>query len=298
MDIFSKSNNAYYDKIEKEILNDFPEFKNLIEMRYFGKDADSPLLAAEAHLSSQNSSYINSQYFYVGESFSFLHFTSIKVLLSILNSQTIRLRTLNGMNDVNEINYAARIFNIDKTNIELLQKEIFSLSLVKYVSSDKEIINNTNNLDLWRFYGLNGEGVAIKFKIINDPRIWNSFHLSSIFYGEKEVERLKILQERINVFNSNNQKIYIHLPNIFSFHKSSHFKNEDEIRLIYSTFYNFRENKHYKTKTISDASNLSLPTPPVKINNTENYFLSIPLSKRNNTNLENSIFCFSPKIEI
>jgi hypothetical protein len=296
MNEFSKSNIEYFAKLEKEIWVDFPEFKDLIRMRYFGKNTNLPLLSAEGQLTDQNFFYKSTKYYYKENDSSFLHFTSLKSLLSILSNQSIRLRTLNGMNDVNEINYAAKLFGIAGKQLEFLQKEIFSFSLIQYTSTDKEIVNNTNNLDLWRFYGLNGDGVAIKFKLLNNPDNWESFHMSQIYYGEVGIERLKQLQERIDKFNTNNPKIYIHLPNIFSFHKSNHFRNEDEVRLIYSTFFDFMTNTHQIPYSISDKTKLSLPDLPEKIKDSENYSITIPLFKKNNSALENRFFAFAPKL--
>jgi hypothetical protein len=298
MDTFTNSQIEYYKKLADELLADFPDFKNLINMRYFGKDVDSPLLSAEGHLSDKNSLYQNSQYCYKDTDLSFLHFTNFKALLSILNSQSIRFKTLNGMNDINEINYAAKLFGFSGKPLEFLQKEIFSFSLVRYLSTDKEIENNTNNLDLWRFYGESGDGVAIKFKLLNNPNKWESFHMSPIYYGEKGTERLIEFQKKMDDFNSKNQNFYIHLPNIFSFHKSNHFKNEDEVRLLNSTRYDFRKHIHQIPKTISDLTNQTLPNPPIKIDNSENYFTTVPLSKKMNSSLENRFFAFAPQFEI
>jgi hypothetical protein len=297
MDKFSESNIKYNQDLYKEIFYDLPELWPLINTRYFGKDIESPLIQAEGILTEQNAAYAKSRYYYNGE-LSFLHFTSFKSLLSVINSQSLRLKTLNGMNDINEITYAAKFFELDRKHIEILQKEIFSFSLVTHHSSDSEIGDNTNNLDLWRFYGLDGDGVAINFKIINDPSDWISYHLSGIHYGEDGVAPLKVLHERIRAFNLKYPTIYIHLPNIFSFHKSNHFKNEDEVRLIYSTMYDFTNREHKQSLTFQNSSKAIYPELPTKIGNTEHYVSSIPLYNKTNYSLAEPFFKRAPKIVI
>ncbi len=56
-DEFSKSISNYWEQLEREVFSEFPEFRNLVSMRYFGKDNNSPLLGAEAQLNKENVIY-------------------------------------------------------------------------------------------------------------------------------------------------------------------------------------------------------------------------------------------------
>jgi hypothetical protein len=298
MDVFSDSQEEYFNRLEMEVLNYFPEYKQLISMRYLGSGEGMPLNSSQALLLGENLLYQNTEYSYKEIDNSFLHFTDYDSLLSILKTQTVRFKTLNGMNDLNEIIYAAKLFKNYNLNFESMRKEIFSFSLVRYLSSNEEIKKNSNNLDLWRFYGRNGEGVSIKLKIVNDPLFWDSFHLCPIFYGESHLANLKNLQSKIVEFNSNNPAFYLHLPKIFSYHKSSHFKNEDEVRLIYTTHFDSMLNKHSFPISISDISKKELPLPLNKLDDSDVYYATIPLAKKNCSELENRYFEFAPKIVI
>ncbi|HRP59657.1 MAG TPA: DUF2971 domain-containing protein, partial [Vicingus sp.] len=160
-----------------------------------------------------------------------------------------------------------------------------------------ELQFNTNNLDLWRFYGLNGDGVAIKFKILNNPLTWKSFHMSSILYGEKKAEKLKALKKRIDFLNSKYPQLHVRLTNMFSFHKSSHFRNEDEVRLIFSTYLNKNNEYSFISYHSQDKKN-TLPNQPIKISNSESYFITIPLTGKENSQLKNSFFNTSPQLMI
>src|SRR5688572_4527890 len=65
----------------------------------------------ESHLSRYNGAYRESDYFYQG-SRTFLHFTKIQFLFSILNAQAFRLYDLNSSTDTSEYEYAASILKI------------------------------------------------------------------------------------------------------------------------------------------------------------------------------------------
>jgi hypothetical protein len=95
----------------------------------------------------------------------FLHYTSIKNLISILRSQSVRLYDFNNFNDPLEFVYANKYF-LSKERIELELKEfksqLFGLSLCEYNED-----NITNNINLWRLYADNGNGVCIVFELSN-----------------------------------------------------------------------------------------------------------------------------------
>ena len=239
--VFDDSLKEYNKALEDDFFNEFPYLKPFLNFYYYGESDVKPLTYAEGRLRRENKLYRSTNYFYQNKNnpdHKFLHFTSLSSLLAILHSQAIRLQSLNKMNDPNEINFAADLFQLKTDFVENHKKSVLSLSLCEYQSNDPEIALNINNLDLWRFYGLDGNGIAIKLKIINDPLLWDSYHMASIQYGKDSLIFWSNIKAKLNGFKSKYPELYIHFIKLFCFHKNIHYKNEQEVRLIFAADYN------------------------------------------------------------
>jgi hypothetical protein len=286
----------YEAALKDEFFSKFPELREFLEMRYAGNNAQE-ITSSEAALSNENKKYANSNYYYkVADNLNmeFIHFTSLKGLLSILQTNSIRLSSLNGMNDPNEIAFASEIFE-DMTSeyIERQKKATLSFSFCEFNSFDKEIETNANNLDLWRFYGNNGEGVAIKFKIINEQKNWIAYHLSQIKYGKSSLDYWESVSDSLNEFNKKYPKFYINLARLLCFHKSTYYKNEQEVRLVFGAHYN-------KSSQLLDYSRAGWNDEiyPKVEKKGDNFYSYLPLTSNKKTNGQKTYFERAPEISI
>lgn len=186
----------------------------------------------EAHLSRYNGDYVDSDYFHKGDK-TFLHFTKIQFLISILNARAFRFYDLNSSTDSSEYEYAAHILNIRKDEIELLKTNVFTFSFCP--------ASELTNDHVWRHYGSDYQGVAIIFEIVNDPEKWRNFHMSQVYYTVPDAfkEYSTRLEELIN---RKSISARIDLSRLLAFHKHSKFENEKEIRMLtYNPFDGFHE---------------------------------------------------------
>jgi len=163
----------------------------------------------------------------------FIHYTTLRAFCEILNSGEIRLFDLNNMNDPFEFDYLLNKETLQFNNkeIDFFKKRLFITSLCKY---DDETGDDFN---LWRFYGDNGSGIAVVFKLINPNENWRNYLISNVIYGninsesEKLVKAIKILKEYID---KGLERIPQLLGLLLVHHKNEIWKIENECRL--STF--------------------------------------------------------------
>lgn len=159
---------------------------------------------------------------------SFIHFTNVRSLFSILNEGFVRMYDLNNANDKRELYYASKFGKVD---IERFKSHYYTLSMC-----DKNIHNSDNCLDIWRFYGDNGAGVGIELEIKNLNKNLNSgFHLSRVLY-DINIETAEKFKEAHSDFNSNNNceiDVSAILTHISNYYKSLLFKTENEVRLVH-----------------------------------------------------------------
>jgi hypothetical protein len=294
--VFDESLPKYKKALEDVFFKEFPHLKPFLEIYYYGNNDNEPLTHAEGRPGAENHLYKATDYFYEKQSnfnYEFIHFTSLKSLLAILHSQVIRLQSLNKMNDPNEINFAADLFQLKPEFIENEKKAILSLSLCEYQSKDPEIAFNTNNLDLWRFYGEDGNGVAIKLKIINHPLHWDSYHMAPIQYGKDSLKEWIKIKTKLDDFKLKYPELYIHFIKLFCFHKNIHYKNEQEVRLIFAAHYD--RNKDDLSYSTSSYMNEVCP----KIIRKDKYYTNeLLLVTTNLTQAQKSYSVKSPQIII
>lgn len=208
-----------------------------------------------------------------------MHYTSIKNLISILRSQSVRLYDFNNFNDSLEFVYANKYF-LSKERIELELKEfksqLFGLSLCEYNED-----NITNNINLWRLYADNGNGVCIVFELVNE----NINEIYGYTFGkikycqigvnidelEKIRERAEEHQKKYDFSCTNLEEL---LTPICCFYKTNLFKIENEIRLFH--FSKKRPyDKHYDDEVKSDLNN----------QNSIVYFKEVPILNTSNNRI-------------
>jgi len=194
--------------------------------------------------------YWESDYYYNGKN-RFIHYTSLHNAINIINDGFIRMNDITLLDDPQELIFAAKPFlaNYNKDEFKELKRRTFSLSMCK-----------DDNFDMWRLYGDNGRGVALVFKFFSDFGEWKGSYLSKIYYDDQE--KLKVFDNLISLhdeFHTNNnilitedflskqKKILSWISIFLAFHKTSFYKNENEIRLLKFDFGDIK----YKTTGIA-----------------------------------------------
>lgn len=179
---------------------------------------------------------------------SFIHFTSLQALSSILNNGWFRLSEFRHFEDKNELHYASRIFNDDsfqiknKKILDVHKQNCFALSASLF--SD----DNIKNKHMWDGYGNKGEGVVIRFKINHYKE--SKFLLGKIQYGQENLGSILSLNKLAEKFKLENQGfVYDDFPEriieLLAFHKSADYYLENEIRLfLKKTKEEYEKHKH------------------------------------------------------
>jgi hypothetical protein len=180
------------------------------------------------------------------------HFTSLNNALSILNEGFLRMYTLNHANDPQEILFALhpRFENVRGKLKEDDQQHVYSASFCE----EQKIMD----LDMWRFYGDNGKGVALEFHITNEPRKWEEYHLGKVSYGKENREALNAYLRYLNDFE-HHDKIFPRLHPVLAFHKSVIFRSEAEIRLLQYTAAKPEPRNKPHGEWFRNSHNISLP---------------------------------------
>lgn len=160
----------------------------------------------------------------------FIHFTSLKSLASILTEKSIRLYSANEMNDLSEINHYAKIFEIEDRTIQQFKNEVFIMSCCS-----SSILKTEDELTLWRLYGNDGYGCGIIFEYNEDASDTNT-HRYNINYIDDKQEKFELFFHKHVEFNNKHSTCKINadkfILDLSVFHKSKHFKIEKEERLF------------------------------------------------------------------
>jgi hypothetical protein len=109
----------------------------------------------------------------------FIHYTSLRNAMSILNSGRIRLYNCFNLNDPSEIKWLLEKSPVEFSpgEIETFKQEHFILSGSIYKTEHDEDFN------LWRLYGDNGAGVGIVFEVDERVHNWPTVYLQNISYS-------------------------------------------------------------------------------------------------------------------
>lgn len=253
----------------------YTQFRNLLDKHFpelFFRNTGYGGSDLNAELASENRMFLNTPYFYK-EDLTFIHWTSIDNLLSILNNREFRLYNLHSSKDENEFYYAARELGLEDEEVEYAKKYYYHFSFCK-----KEDLSNKY---LWEEYGKNSTGVAIEFSIVNNPMDWDNYMISNVYYNvsdnfkafKKDIDELK-RQYGISTKGFN-------IGKLIGFYKKEDFCNEKEVRI--ATFFPFKGFEEYlkfaKTEFRIDKINTR--------NRITNY-ISLPLWVDNNSTLVKS----------
>jgi hypothetical protein len=157
----------------------------------------------------------------------FVHFTSLRSLQSIVNENAIRLYSLQNVNDPNEFNFYVSELEIVNRSIDNLKTNTFILSLC-----EAGVLKSENILNLWRFYGDGGLGVAIEFEIEIPLSPFRNYFLGKILYRKPKIGSFK----RRNAKFEKKNKVTMDFSEIVRipacFHKNPYYKAEEEVRLM------------------------------------------------------------------
>jgi hypothetical protein len=197
--------------------------------------------------------YKGSDYDYKG-SYKFIHYTSIQNLISILRDKQIRMYNLGSMDDRDEFSFAFNHTGLKENHYSGEAKnKLFVLSMCNY-----EVEETEQSFNIWRQYGLNGDGCGIVFKFKKTfSENWLNFILSSVHYGENSIVeivecimRYYAFKKKENFEIRNFERL---LYNLLPLHKRSIYKDELEVRLLFDAGVN-RVNKTNNNKINIDVN--------------------------------------------
>jgi len=255
---FTFSNNKLVDQFVEDCIR--PMFPNGSIM-----SSSSGIVSADAinppirsiDFNQNNKSYVGSSYSYSGVH-KFLHYTSLKGLLGILDSKQLRLYNLKYMDDPHEVSYVLEKLEIAPQNQYLADRTrdgFYCLSMI-----EPRVEKSESSLDVWRRYGDDGRGVAIELEFQKSHiSHWVQYHLSRVYYGDKELSKLIDWWSGCNDFMKLHSLKLDNLEKAFNVvracHKKAIYRSEREVRLIYS----IRGNTHFSDYKI-DEKKLTNPS--------------------------------------
>ncbi len=163
----------------------------------------------------------------------YIHYTSKKSLLNILNEGAVRCYSANTMNDPNEIySIISQLdLKIDQDFVERIRRSLFIFSMCRY---DEDYQDDKY---MWGKYGDNGEGVGIVFEIENESADWLSTYVGDVNYSS-DVQKKQLLIKTVKIcdkysklgLNSNEYPTLLYL--LFALNKGSSWSNERETRAV------------------------------------------------------------------
>ncbi len=222
-----------YDKIHSIISKHYPNLR-LDSRGYSGPEFHSLL-------SPFFKDYVNTPWFYKGK-LEFIHWTSLPNLFSIINNGEIRLYNLFNPTDENELKHAAKLLSLPEDIINHIKERYYTAS---FCSGD-ELMNK----ELWKEYGKDYKGVAIKFSLIDNRENWENFFLSYVYYKLPE-DWLKFQNEIKQLLNSYDSSLTLDFDiwKFAGFYKEPLYSYEKEIRLSAVTPFNYTPETLKYTRT-------------------------------------------------
>ena len=229
-----------FDKVEA--FADMVRTKLLPHFSIMSSRAMAPSSATKSNYASITPSdcfhcYHDSNYHYKGEN-KFIHFTKYESCTAILKSKSFRLNSLGIMDDKLEVSYLHDIFkslNLSIYSASHLKRNLYALSLCNYEIEEKE-----ESLNMWDRYGDNFQGVGLVLEMDLDySHHWVFQMLSKVHYGNECLNDLESFSESFKEFRASNGGFEISgvdklFRNILAYHKAHIYKDEKEIRLLYS----------------------------------------------------------------
>lgn len=154
------------------------------------------------------------------------HYTSFQSLINILKSRQIRLSSIAGLNDRDELSYFDQ-----ETNHEI--KNQYHYKRIE-ACNNRFLISCSflqDDLNQWRLYGSDGCGVSIEFRI--NETISDFFYLGKILYGNQIINELNQFIETVYK-NYNIAFVFKEFLVWKHFFKSKDWSYEKEVRLLYT----------------------------------------------------------------
>jgi hypothetical protein len=157
--IFKFQNEAF--EIENIITNLIKEVKNEKNTFYLSADFEDLIF--------QNIfEYTQHEVFY--------HYTSFQSLFAILNSNSIQMSAISGMNDKSEMIFPDELLGND-TKLNSKKIEAMNRRFIMCFTDQRDHLNQ------WRLYGDNGAGVALGFKYKTPKTFKHYLVFGKVFYG-------------------------------------------------------------------------------------------------------------------
>lgn len=198
-------------------------------------DYNNPSNSFHALLSTNN--LLKDSIYELKKSRRLIHFTSIQSISSIITNGFVRMTELKALDDTSELSYASKVFQenpIFRHGEAIIDK---SKSKLYCLSACLKTSKNLRDLYMWENYGAKGKGVILEFTLSNLNA--HRFSTGLVRYGDANLNIIRDLKLRAEHFyNKNNffPNNPIELFSVFkAFHKSLRFKNEKEIRLLFSS---------------------------------------------------------------
>jgi hypothetical protein len=225
-----KKREKFLNEVIKPLLP-FAKFSSTIQWGDYNNPSDS------FHGLLSSNDLLKDSIYELKKSQRLIHFTSLQSLSSILTNGYFRMTELNALDDVNELSFASKVF---RDNPLFRHKDsIVDKSKSKLYCLSACLKTNTNLKDLfmWENYGVNGKGVVLEFTLSNINA--HRFSTGQIMYGDTKLNVIRELKNRAEEHYVQNQFFPNNPIELFSsfkaFHKSLRFKNEKEIRILFST---------------------------------------------------------------
>jgi len=185
-------------------------------------------------LRSLNRKFIDSEFEYKGD-FKFMHYTKFQSLLNILKNKSLRLYSLNSMEDNWEFYFAHQaIKSNNPINYNWLRSQLFCFSMCEF--SEEQLYNKV----MWDIYSNSNEGCCIVFSINNDnTERWGDFSLGRIQYKKHDFSEMGQLGKFMDAHHDFVKKNKFPIANydtflsaFLSYFKIDIYSHEKEIRLL------------------------------------------------------------------
>jgi len=194
-------------------------------------------ISTNVRASEKNYDYENTRYSFKENKF--IHFTSLKVLFSIIREKSLRLYNLNNSSDKHEYTYSVNKFRAFYERKGWDEKRI--IDYLNGIKDDSFILscastNDVESKEHWKRYADNGNGVAIEFEIMNNPLVWEGWYCSKVRYGE--LDDWDKFTDQVIQLGENSKYLYdFYFDQILCLHKDPSFSEEKEIRILGQSCY-------------------------------------------------------------
>jgi hypothetical protein len=172
IDVLELTPNSY-NKFSKNEINEFSieSIEENIKVDFFEKK-DSLVF----YLKPEFEDLIFQNIFEYSQHEEFYHYTSFQTLFAILNSNSIQMSAISGMNDKSEMIFPDELLGIN-TALDSKKIEAMNRRFIMCFTDQRDHLNQ------WRLYGDNGAGVAIGFKYKSPKLSKHYLVFGKVFYG-------------------------------------------------------------------------------------------------------------------